>query len=783
MLKTASEVVGRDGLVNELAGQYIKPMAGAGVIIQGMPGTGKSSIMASLANKLLKETDKLSVFYHFVGAVPGSTDLQSMLSRLLIELGCLDSQKPPKGLDEVMALARSALSNSTNLKQTVVIVDAVNQFDDVQDSSAPVAWLPQSPAQNVTIFVSVTPESEQCKLFQELLTDWHFIPLQPLPRNTKEKIVQKRLAGLGKELDGVQMELILNKSSSDNPMWLTLACECLQDTTTLKEATSKIRKLPDGLLELEEEILKRSELRPSGMYFVAALCFLECSVRGLCEHELKQLLKNVEELPKALEETISINVTNRTFDWLYIEEMLKPFIRPYGSSAEGRLDFHHRSFSKAVRKRYFLCDSLENEDIRNVVLNFFHEKMEKYFGENSEASLTRRIEEYPTHAWRCGNVTGLVRFLSNWDVFDIMYDAEFSRQLSKTWALVFSLLQSSGGSDLKNLRSTGRPGVLDTIYERMEQIYESAINKLQMSDCDEEIIVARLEKVCRVFMQNGRFDASIKLADSIVDKMERHLQELCALGNGSTNSVSFKNLNSHCEPIKRSFIRYASSVFLKAEALDEYMRSVDYILKSHLPKITKLVSCFEESLTIFKQLCPTDRRIGHGLNRVAFHYSGISVRGGTENLTATEAKQNAIERIEEAIQFYGKLGNEMINLADCYITRGVCEGSANQTQCEYYLKGLNLVIEQAGFFHPLLDRAYLNLGIYKEEAGNYEEAYKYFRKWYKLLMTIYGASHPRSLRAIRILNEESYKQVATYFGHQTPTITHVLLVDGETQET
>ena len=38
-------------------------------------------------------------------------------------------------------------------------------------------------------------------------------------------------------------------------------------------------------------------------------------------------------------------------DWAVIYRNLKPLLRPCGDLGEGRLDFYHRSLSKAVRKK------------------------------------------------------------------------------------------------------------------------------------------------------------------------------------------------------------------------------------------------------------------------------------------------------------------------------------------------------------------------------------------------------------------------------------------------
>ena len=38
--------------------------------------------------------------------------------------------------------------------------------------------------------------------------------------------------------------------------------------------------------------------------------------------------------------------------WNRVFGLLQPYLRPYGDSREGRLDFYHRALSKAVRKRF-----------------------------------------------------------------------------------------------------------------------------------------------------------------------------------------------------------------------------------------------------------------------------------------------------------------------------------------------------------------------------------------------------------------------------------------------
>ena len=63
-------------------------------------------------------------------------------------------------------------------------------------------------------------------------------------------------------------------------------------------------------------------------------------------------------------------------DWAVIYRKLKPLLRPCGDLGEGRLDFYHRSLSKAVRKKYFSCDD-ENEKIRDGLQRFHLSRHDK----------------------------------------------------------------------------------------------------------------------------------------------------------------------------------------------------------------------------------------------------------------------------------------------------------------------------------------------------------------------------------------------------------------------
>ena len=64
-----------------------------------------------------------------------------------------------------------------------------------------------------------------------------------------QRIVDDMLGRYNKQLDVDQMESLLSKASSDNPLWLSIACEELRVFGQFRQLSDKINQMADGLLE------------------------------------------------------------------------------------------------------------------------------------------------------------------------------------------------------------------------------------------------------------------------------------------------------------------------------------------------------------------------------------------------------------------------------------------------------------------------------------------------------------------------------------------------------
>jgi len=69
-----------------------------------------------------------------------------------------------------------------------------------------------------------------------------------------QQIVDELLGRYNKRLDAEQMSSLLAKQSSENPLWLSIACEELRVFGQFRELSDKINHLADGLLEYDSAL-------------------------------------------------------------------------------------------------------------------------------------------------------------------------------------------------------------------------------------------------------------------------------------------------------------------------------------------------------------------------------------------------------------------------------------------------------------------------------------------------------------------------------------------------
>ncbi|XP_070563916.1 TPR repeat-containing protein DDB_G0287407-like [Ptychodera flava] len=726
-------VLGRDSILQQIEDYVVGVAEDKAFVLLGGPGVGKSSLMARTADvacskAITKEIpgggDKgWYVFYHFVGAIPGSTDLEKCLKRLLKEIGAVTDNTMPTDLESTCQLVGSALTN-TNTRPTIIVIDAVNQFDEDHQSKA-VSWLPKKLAPQIRVILSMIDNSAPHKLLKARTTQQTEVPVTPLDMQSRTEIVKGMLGKYNKRLDAEQMNNLLSKESSQNPLWLAIACEELRVYGLFHKINDKINTLADGLLDLLAQVLARFEEENGGQLLVATLSLLECSATGLLETELLLILGDEDSLmpqdQNDQEKGASGKESKGQFDkllppfkWAAVYRALKPFLRPFGDSGEGRLDFYHRSLSKAVRHKYFLNDDdNETDDDSKDVYYWWHKKLADFF-EQMEY-LDRKLEEYPQHLIKINDTKRLKEFLTEWRIFDKLYHEEYSSKLLAFW-------RKAGG------------------YAEMETQYQNCLQEVENDPhADRDFLALRCEHIARVFMQAGRHEKTLEVLRKAMDIEENEL------GGRPERMVELYDI---C-----------------ARTYSEILKLYSFIERRQMNELRPAIEYGQKAIRIRETLPPEQHKFKMGLSLMllAFNQESWHGLGGDSTLSSAEALKQGKKNIEEAIKIFKELGDDG-HVAEAIMTKGVLHQRGSIEQLKDYEDAMDLCIQTYGEYHVLVSRLLLNTGIYYEDSGDYYTAYKYFKRWRHTTEEVFGLEHPKTKRAIDTLEEPMYSRIARELG-------------------
>ncbi|KAH9495183.1 hypothetical protein Btru_018582, partial [Bulinus truncatus] len=734
-------VLGRENLIQQIENYIVREERDIPLILLGASGSGKTSIICLAAKTVLNKIDqgelnvfgdkatKWRVFYHFVGAVPGSTSLELMLKRLLKETGMTrKNSNCAKDLDSAAQMCCSMLSN-LNTEPLLIFLDAADQFTK-EHGARIISWVPRKLAPQVRLIMSMVTDTEVHKALLSRETKPTEIHVTPLDNNSKQGIVEEILYKHGKiKLTSQQMRCLLDKPLSENPLWLTLACQELKLVEGDRNISSKINKLPDSLLMLFDELLHRIETGGQGDLLVGTLCLLEASAAGLNEIELRQLLADdtIIKPPSPFEEKEATEGREKDSckekgilneeKWQTIYHTLQPFLRPYGDSREGRLDFYHRALSKAVRKRYLTVttedETLSGKPEKSSTYYFWHSKLADFF--RYHADVTRMVEEYPYHLACLDDKFHLAQCLCDWQVFDRLYHEEYSSQLMAYWRKVGPISE-------------------------MISSYETALKTFEEADSANEAAVSlRYEKVCRVTIQAGKHQDALELLKTAMKIEEKEL-----------------GARPH---------RMVELYALMSEIYDEKLKLNDFVSRSQLPDLRKTIHYAKKSIHIRKSLPGSYHKfkLGMSLMRLAFNMKSWDACGGGSELTGPDAVTEGNKYIDRALKIFMEL-NDMGHYAEALMTKGVLAPRGSMEQLKLYNQAMELCMQMYGELHILTSRLYINIGIVYEDNKDYKRSYQYFKKWARLSEEIMGPDHPKTLRAKGVLRESRYRRIAMELG-------------------
>jgi hypothetical protein len=337
----------------------------------GEPGSGKTTLMAQFYREYQEGHPDHAVVGHFLGASASSTDVQALLSRIWSELTAATGivVDRPAGFRDMVRAFPELLARAAEVRPVCLVVDGLNQLEPTNNARE-MRWLPEDLPPRVCVIASTLPGDvfdalsrrsvPPAKLEVSLLTDAEV-----------RELIAKYLKQNLRKLTPTQIDALVEKRSTRNPLYLLVALEELRVIGRFDVLKPQIEGLPDDIFELFKNLLVRLERQHGEALVRDFLSLVAVGRGGQLEEDLRAMLRP-EGMPKLPD-----------LDWARLFRSLHFYLLRRSQY----VDFFHLQLREAVMQRY-----LKPED----ALQGAHKRTAEHLSERG-LDYPRTLTELPYH--------------------------------------------------------------------------------------------------------------------------------------------------------------------------------------------------------------------------------------------------------------------------------------------------------------------------------------------------------------------------------------------------
>ncbi|XP_076461539.1 uncharacterized protein LOC143294026 [Babylonia areolata] len=329
------------------------------VIVHGPSGSGKSALMAKVAQLSKRWVPGSVCVVRFLGTTPSSSNIRDTLVSVITQVLKLYNLQPPPGLDlgvdyHYLVLYFRALLWRINSRATplFLLLDSVDQLLSA-DYAHLLTWLPKLVPPNVYLLVSMATDHPEClaNAREHLPSKDQFVSLGRMDRGVGDKVVRALCHQAGRTLTAAQRTLVLDTYNTSQALHLKLLTEqAMSWRSHHKVAHLKLSGSVEGAIEQLFEELEKSH----GEILVSrALGYLTLGRVGVGDGEMEDLLSLDDQV---LQDTFLYHLPPdphliRFPSSLWVR--LKSDIHAYLATGEKSVNtWFHRHFREAALRRY-----------------------------------------------------------------------------------------------------------------------------------------------------------------------------------------------------------------------------------------------------------------------------------------------------------------------------------------------------------------------------------------------------------------------------------------------
>ncbi|WP_257385605.1 AAA family ATPase [Tahibacter caeni] len=421
----AALVLGREDLIGRVDA-FLDQSGGRGLIVHGVGGIGKSTLVAKAASMASDTYRGLFVVQRYVGATASASAGHSLLAGLLRQLAGPGSEigRESPDLAQLGRDLRRRLADvaATRPRGVLLALDALDQLPR-GDPARSLDWLPWPAPAGVAVLIS-TVDGELLDALRRRMVGADSIRIGPLPAPAGRDVLRSLLRESDRCLERTQEDHVLRLFGKEgSPLYLRVAAFFARRWAAYDGQRVRTPHLPMTTVALIRRFF--TELSGPGGHaplLVSNVCgLLAASKQGLTESELLALLWEDESYRRLVE------ANNRANDlpplrnlpvifWSRLRDDLASFLVERGADGTAALTFFHRIFDEAVAQAFLPTEASRAKFRRALIRHFRAEPLFLGRGDAKRPNL-RKLSELPHQLIGAGDVDGLFELLSREDYF------------------------------------------------------------------------------------------------------------------------------------------------------------------------------------------------------------------------------------------------------------------------------------------------------------------------------------------------------------------------------
>ena len=352
--------VGRGALLDWLEAHWAGD--GPALVVAGTEGSGKSALLANWIVRVRQNHPETLLFPHFVDASARSSDLPSLVKRILdlIKSRCRIDLPLPELRSQLLDSLPGWLELAARNRRVLLVLDGVDRLSGPGNDPF-LSWLPHSLPADVRVVLSCRPGETLEELRRR---GCPILPVGPLEPGEVQTFTREFLGSYRKQLDAERERRIVETPQCTTPLFLHVVLEEL-----------RVFGLHEKLDEILEDLLAAADLHGLLQHFVQRLeQDFEHDCPGLPSRALRLLNASRSGLSEA--ELVELLGVPRLY-WSRLRLALGELL----VDRRGLLDFANVAFRRAV--------ALADEEADKISA---HRELADYFA--ASTPLERRLQEY-----------------------------------------------------------------------------------------------------------------------------------------------------------------------------------------------------------------------------------------------------------------------------------------------------------------------------------------------------------------------------------------------------